>query len=66
MGAAFSKGGLYSRYFLEGAQPLFFSLGHCAHLIGRNRQQGCGAAAAQSMPALPTAPCQQQRVAAAR
>jgi hypothetical protein len=46
MGAAFSKGGLYSRYFLEGAQPLFFSLGHCAHLIGRNRQQGCGAAAA--------------------
>ena len=40
MAAAFSKGGLYSRYFLEGGQPLFFSLGHCMHLIGRNRQQG--------------------------
>jgi hypothetical protein len=36
----FASGGIYSRWFLQGKQPLLFSLGHCLHLVGRNRQQG--------------------------
>ena len=53
---AFKEGGIYSRFFLEGDQPLFFSLGHCIHLIGRNRQQGCATNAELRTHRLPQCP----------